>query len=125
MVYIEEGKDSFLFGNDAQSLIDEGTAKFVKEKNPRFLIVDGYPTIFIRWKIGEKSFLDAKERLKDVIFSIDADEIILDHHIVRDIDYKEKIIDIFELAVNMNKRIITTAEFLDCENLFWKHGEKI
>jgi len=47
MVYIEEGKNSILFGSDAQSLADKEALKFVEEKNPQVLIVDGYPTIFV------------------------------------------------------------------------------
>jgi hypothetical protein len=50
MVYIEESKESILFGSDAQSLADDEALKFVKDKNPKLLIVDGYPTIFVGWK---------------------------------------------------------------------------
>jgi predicted metallo-beta-lactamase superfamily hydrolase len=118
MVYIEEGKDSFLFGSDAQSLADKDALEFVKEKNPKLLIVDGYPTIFVGWKMKEKNFLNAKENLKEVIKHIDAERIILDHHIVRDLEYKEKMKDIFDVAKELKKEVLTAAEFLELENFF-------
>jgi predicted metallo-beta-lactamase superfamily hydrolase len=118
MVYIEECKESILFGSDAQSLADDEALKFVKEKNPKLLIVDGYPTIFVGWKMQEKSFLEAKENLKEAIKHIDAKKIILDHHIVRDLNYREKIQDVFELAEKLKKEILTAAEFLKLDNLF-------
>ena len=118
MVYIEEGKESILFGSDAQSLADYEALKFVKEKNPKLLVVDGYPTIFVGWKMQEKNFLEAKENLKEAIKHIDAKKIILDHHIVRDLNYREKIVDVFELAEELKKEILTAAEFLKLDNLF-------
>ena len=118
MVYIEEGKESILFGSDAQSLADDKALKFVKEKNPKLLIVDGYPTVFVSWKMQEKNFLEAKENLKEAIKHTDAKKIILDHHIVRDLNYREKITDIFELAKELKKEILTAAEFLKLDNLF-------
>jgi len=124
MVYIEEGKDSILFGSDAQSLADEKALKFVKEKNPKLLILDGYPTIFVGWKIDEKNFLNAKENLKEAIRNVDAEKIILDHHVVRDLDYKERIRDVLELAEELDKKILTAAEFLNVENLFLEAWRK-
>jgi predicted metallo-beta-lactamase superfamily hydrolase len=124
MVYIEEGKDSFLFGSDAQSLADKDALQFVKEKNPKFLIVDGYPTIFVGWKIQEKNFLNAKENLKEAIREIDAKKIILDHHIVRDLYYKEKMKDVYELGEQLKKEILTAAEFLKLDNFFLEAWRK-
>jgi predicted metallo-beta-lactamase superfamily hydrolase len=118
MVYIEEGKESVLFGSDAQSLADYEALKFVKEKNPKLLVVDGYPTIFVGWKMQEKNFLESKENLKEAIKHIDAKKIILDHHIVRDLNYREKIVDVFELSEGLKKEILTAAEFLKLDNLF-------
>jgi len=131
MVYVEEREESILFGSDAQSLADEEALKFVKEKNPKLLIVDGYPTVFVGWKMQEKNFLEAKENLKDAIRHTDAKKIIIDHHIVRDLNYREKIQDVFELGKDLKKEILTAAEFFKLENLFleaWrreiKSGEK-
>jgi len=124
MVYIEEGKDSVLFGSDAQSLADKEALNFVKEKNPKILIVDGYPTIFVGWRISEESFLKAKENLKEAIESVDSKKIVLDHHIVRDLYYKEKIGDVIELAESIGKKLLTAAEFLKLDNLFLEAWRK-
>ncbi|MDI6806337.1 MAG: MBL fold metallo-hydrolase [Candidatus Aenigmarchaeota archaeon] len=124
MVFIKSGNDSFLFGSDAQSLADPLALKWVKEKNPKFLIVDGYPTIFIGWRLGEKLFEAAKGNLKEAIEAIDANQIILDHHIVRDIEYKERMKDVFEVAKRLNKKINTAAEFLGIEDFFLEAWRK-
>ena len=124
MVYIEDGKNSLLFGSDAQSLADKDALRFVEEKNPQILIVDGYPTIFVGWKMREENFLKAKENLKEAIMRTDAKKVILDHHIVRDLNYKEKIKDVFEIGESLEKEIITAAEFFQLENFFLEAWRK-
>jgi predicted metallo-beta-lactamase superfamily hydrolase len=124
MVFIEEKNESFLFGSDAQSLADPSALKWVEEKNPNFLIVDGYPTIFIGWKFQEKSFEIAKQNLKEAIEKVNAKQIILDHHIVRDLDYKEKIEGILKEGEKLGKKISTAAEFLGLENFLLEGWRK-
>ncbi|OYT42773.1 MAG: MBL fold metallo-hydrolase [Candidatus Aenigmarchaeota archaeon ex4484_224] len=124
MVYIEKGKDSFLFGSDAQNLADPQALKWVLEKNPKFMILDGYPTIFIGWKKSKKSFEKSKENLRKAILETQAKTIILDHHILRDIHYKEKMKDIFEDAENVGKKILTAAEYYGLENFFLEAWRK-
>ncbi len=118
MVYIEKGKNSFLFGSDAQSLADPKALEWVLEKNPKFLIVDGYPTIFVGWKMSQKSFEKATQNLKKAVEKIEAKIIILDHHILRDINYKEKMKSLFDLAKDLGKKILSAAEFYGLENFF-------
>jgi len=124
MFYLEKGKDSFLFGSDAQSLADPAALKWVLEKNPKFMILDGYPTIFVGWQMSKKSFQLATQNLKKVIEKTQAKTIILEHHILRDLHYKEKLKEIFELAKNLNKKIFTVAEFYGQENLFLEAWRK-
>ncbi len=124
MVYVEKGKNSFLFGSDAQSFADPKAKEWALEKNPRFLIVDGYPTIFVGWRMSQKAFEQAKRNLEEVVKEVEAKTIILEHHIVRDLEYKEKMREIFELAESLGKKIYTAAEFLGVENFFLEAWRK-
>ena len=124
MFYLEKGKDSFLFGSDAQSLADPAALKWVIEKNPKFMILDGYPTIFVGWQMSKKSFELATQNLKKAIEKTQAKTIILEHHILRDLKYKEKIKEVFEVARKLKKKILTAAEFYGQENLFLEAWRK-
>jgi predicted metallo-beta-lactamase superfamily hydrolase len=124
MVFIKEKNESFLFGSDTQSLADPSALKWVEEKNPNFLIIDGYPTIFLGWKFEEKSFEIAKQNLKEAIEKVNVKQIILDHHIVRDLDYRKKIEDVFKEAEKLDKKVNTAAEFLGLENFFLEGWRK-
>jgi predicted metallo-beta-lactamase superfamily hydrolase len=124
MVHISEDEDSFLFGSDAQNLADPAALRWVLEKNPHFLSIDGYPTIFIGWKKSKKSFQESLGNLGEAIKKIQARRMILDHHIVRDIRYKEKMKPIFDLAESLGKEIITAAEYYGMNNFFLEAWRK-
>ncbi len=117
MVYIEHGRDTFLFGSDAQNLADPDALKWVLEKNPKFIIIDGYPTILVGWRVSKQSYTESIMNVKKVITDTDAKIIILDHHIVRDKKFKEKTKELVELAEQHGKRLVTAAEYYGLENL--------
>ena len=123
MVFIKE-KESFLFGSDAQGLADLKALEWAIEKNPDIAIIDGYPTIFVGWKMSEKNFLASKENLKKFLEKTKVKKTILDHHIVRDLEYKERMKDLFNLAKEKNKEVLTAAEFLGLENFFLEAWRK-
>lgn len=116
MVHVEKG--GFLFGSDAQGLADPEALKWVLERNPEFMILDGYPTLFVGWRMSQRAFEASKENLKRAVGETDAETILLDHHLLRDLRYREKMEDVFSLAERKGKRLLSAAEFLGLENLF-------
>jgi len=124
MVYLQEGKDSFVFGSDAQSLADPKALEWFIKKNPEFAILDGYPTIFLGWRFNYEGFEKAKQNLKEAMIQTQVKKIILEHHIVRDITYKGKIEDLFKVAQQNKKQILTAAEFYSLQNLFLEAWRK-
>jgi len=122
MVYVEKG--GFLFGSDAQSLADPAALDWVLKKNPEFMILDGYPTIFVGWRMSQRSFEASKENLKRAIAETSAETVILDHHILRDVNYREKMGDVLELAERKGKEVLSAAEFLGMENFFLEAWRK-
>ncbi len=116
MLYVEKG--GFLFGSDAQSLADPEALRWVLEKNPEFMILDGYPTLFVGWRMSQKAFEASAENLKRAVGETQAETILLEHHLLRDLNYREKMKGVFELAERKGKRLLSAAEFLGLENLF-------
>ena len=124
MVYVSDGKDSFLHGSDAQNLADPKALKWVIKKNPKHIIIDGYPTIFLGWKKSMKSFQESLKNLKKAIESIQAREVIIDHHLVRDVGYESRIAEVYEHARKLGKKIITAAQFYGMSNFFLEAWRK-
>jgi predicted metallo-beta-lactamase superfamily hydrolase len=124
MVNIRKGRASFIHGSDAQNLADPDALKWVLEHKPTFLIIDGYPTILMGWRVSKKSFVESMENVKKAVIDTPAKTIIIDHHIVRDKNFKEKMKDIYELAEKHGKKVLTAAEYMGMENLLLEAWRK-
>ncbi len=124
MVNIKKGKGSFVHGSDAQNLADPAALEWVLEKKPTFIIIDGYPTILMGWRVSKRSFEESMEGLAKVITEAPAKTIIIDHHIVRDKNFKERMKDLYDLAEKHKKKILTAAEYLGLENLLLEAWRK-
>jgi predicted metallo-beta-lactamase superfamily hydrolase len=124
MVNIRKGRASFIHGSDAQNLADPDALKWVLEHKPTLLIIDGYPTILMGWRVSKKSFVESMENVKKAVTDTPAKTIIIDHHIVRDKNFKEKMKDIYELAEKHGKKVLTAAEYMGMENLLLEAWRK-
>ncbi len=124
MVYIEYGRDSFLHGSDAQNLADPDALKWVLEKNPKTMVIDGYPTILVGWRVSKQSYVESIDNVKKVITDTDVKTIILDHHIVRDKKFREKIKELVELGREYGVEIMTAAEYYGLDDLLLEAWRK-
>lgn len=99
-----------LHTSDVSGPIYDKAKDYIIKENPDLIIIDGPPTIFLGWRFSQKNLEDAKENLLKIISSIDC-EIVLDHHLLRDLRYKERLKKVYEKG-----DVKTVAEFLGKEN---------
>ena len=124
LVNVKKGRASFVHGSDAQNLADPDALKWILEKRPTFMIIDGYPTILMGWRVSKKSFEESMENVIKAIKETPAKTIIIDHHIVRDKNFKEKMKPIYEAAESVGKKVLTAAEYMKMENLLLEAWRK-
>ena len=111
MVSIEEEK-KILFASDVQGPVYEKAKEYIIEENPNLLIMDGPPSYFLGWKFSIKNLEKAEKNLIEILEKIDC-ELILDHHLLRDIDYRKRMKNLYELY---SGRIKTFAEWNGLKN---------
>ena len=112
MVTINDGEQKIIHASDVQGPVTKDAATYILDQKPDLLIIDGPPTIFLGWKFSRKSLQDASDNLVEIIERLDC-EIILDHHLLRDLKYK----DVFSEPYKRGKKKIKTfAEYLGKEN---------
>lgn len=124
MLHVYNKAMSLVYGSDAQNLADNKAKEWVIEKKPDLLIVDGFPTNFIGWRISQEKFEMATKNLIDVLERSSVKKIILEHHALRDLDYRKKLTLIFKKAEEINIEIQTFAEFIGLDNLFLEGHRK-
>ena len=120
MVSVKDGGSTFVFGSDAQSLADPAAVDWVIKEDPDFLILDGFPTNFIGWRVSKAEFEEATNNLLKTIKTVRAEKIVLDHHLLRDLKYKEKVKPVYETE----KTVFSAAEYLGMENFFLEAWRK-
>ncbi len=120
MVCVTDGGSTFVFGSDAQSLADPAAVDWVIKEDPDFLILDGFPTNFIGWRVSKAEFEEATNNLLKTIKTVRAEKIVLDHHLLRDLKYKEKVKPVYETE----KTVFSAAEYLGMENFFLEAWRK-
>jgi len=112
MVSIDDGEQKFLHGSDAQGIIVDETADWIIKENPDVMVIDGPPLIFVGWRMGKKIIDNSIKNDIRILEKTKVKTIIFDHHVVRDLKYKEKMKEFFEKAEELEKSVVTAAEFI-------------
>lgn len=112
-VCVEAG-ETFLFTSDVQGPLLEEHVEFIMEKSPGTLFVDG-PSTYISSPGSETELRRANEFLKRIIRETDVERLVVDHHLARDLEYRECIAPVLEAGEEAGVSVGVAAEFLDVE----------
>ncbi|MEM4160647.1 MAG: MBL fold metallo-hydrolase [Thermoplasmata archaeon] len=107
---IEEKGEVLVHASDVQGPILEESANVLIEMEPDILVIDGPPSYFLGWKFSTRDLERANANLVRIIEETGA-KIILDHHLLRDLAYRERCAQVYAYP-----DIYTFAEFLGREN---------
>jgi predicted metallo-beta-lactamase superfamily hydrolase len=106
MTTIDTGALKILHSSDVQGPVAKNTTEYIINQSPDLLIMDGPPTLFLGWKFSKKHLDEAQENLARIIQETQCD-VLLDHHLLRDLKYQER----FPLPYSqMGEKIKTFAE---------------
>ena len=117
-VSVKSGGESVLFTSDVQGPVSEEHVKFILENTPQTLIVDGPPTYLLGGSFKEEDLQLANQLLTKIVRSLVAhglDTVILDHHLLRDLNYKERVKPVYEVGAELGVKLSTAAEFIGRE----------
>ena len=124
IVSIDDGKEKFLHGSDAQGPSVDETTEWIIKENPDIAVIDGCATLFIGWRSGKWVLEASNENDIKILTQTKVETLILDHHLVRDLHYKNKIQPVLEKGNELNKKVITAAEFLNKKPVFLEAWRK-
>jgi predicted metallo-beta-lactamase superfamily hydrolase len=107
--------EKLLHASDVQGPQTITATDWIISENPDILILSGYPTLLIGWRSSKFGLLESNQNLMKILSQTKVNTIILDHHLVRDLHYLNKIEEVLKTAEKLNKKVITAAEFLGKE----------
>lgn len=107
--------EKMVFSSDVEgpSLVEQ--ADFILRENPDLLILDGPMTYMLGYRYSQESLARSVANITKIISETTVKVLILDHHLLRDQNYKAKLANVYECAEENGVRVLSAAEYVGRE----------
>lgn len=122
MTTIEYKGEKFMFAPDVQGPMSTRTLEIIDKEKPQLIMIGGPPLYLSGFRVDGNQIKAALGNLEKVVKIVP--NVILEHHILRDENWRDNIKNVFEVADEVGCRILTAAEFLGKENTFLEAERK-
>ncbi|MGB9713577.1 MAG: hypothetical protein ACPLZC_01210 [Candidatus Bathyarchaeales archaeon] len=116
MATIECQDEKFMFAPDVQGPMSPRTLNIIVEEKPQLLMIGGPPLYLEKFRVGSEQIRVGLRNLEKVVEVVPCT--VLEHHILRDENWREKTASVFERARVVGHRVFTAAEYMGEENAF-------
>ena len=110
-VSIKSNNEKFLHTSDVEGPSLEDQIDFILKEKPNVLFVDGPMTYMLGYRYSYKSLEMSNNNLVKAIKVTNLHTLVLDHHFLRDLNYKARIKPVYEAAEKREVKVVTAAEF--------------
>ncbi len=115
MVLVEEEGYRILHTSDVQGPMHDKSLELVLEWNPNKIILCGPPTYFEGYKVPSEWVRKGLENMTKLLSVKGLETLIVDHHLLRDLDYVERIDELVRLSKVVGVRVLSAAEYMGLE----------
>ncbi len=115
MVRVSCGEGSAVYCSDVQGPADPEALKKLIEwgrEGIDVLVLGGPPTYFAGFKVPVEAVEKGLKGLMRVIKEVRPEALIVDHHLLRDLNYREKIEEHIKVARETGVKLLTAAEYM-------------
>jgi predicted metallo-beta-lactamase superfamily hydrolase len=110
-VSISCGGEKMVFTSDVEGPSVADQADFILQESPDLLILDGPMTYMLGFRYSQKSLELAIENINRIIAETAVRTILVEHHFMRDLKYKERIPGVYDCAAENDVTVMTAAEY--------------
>ena len=115
-VSIKEGDFGFVFTSDVEGPSVDEQAKFILDEDPDLVYLDGPMSYMLGYRYSKASLAYSISNIIDILEKTKIEKLIVDHHFLRDMNWKDRIKDVFITAAKQDVKVLTAAEYLGLEN---------
>lgn len=115
-VLISEEDFSFLYTSDVEGPCLEDQIKYILDENPQVIYLDGPLSYMLGYRYSMESLKNSVKNMEIILKNTKVQKMIVDHHLLRDIIWKNRIKNVYDVAKKMGKKVITAAEYLGLKN---------
>jgi len=116
MTTIECQGEKFMFAPDVQGPMSKRSLELIMTEKPNSLIIGGPPLYLAGFRVDEEQFQAGLRNLEKVVITVPCT--ILEHHFLRDENWREQAKNVFAKAYKAGHKVLTAAEFLGQRNTF-------
>jgi len=110
-VSIKSNNEKFLHTSDVEGPSLDDQIDFILKEKPNVLFVDGPMSYMLGYRYSYRSLEIANTNLVKALNEKNLQTLVLDHHFLRDLNYKLRIKPVYEAAEKLGVKVITAAEF--------------
>jgi predicted metallo-beta-lactamase superfamily hydrolase len=110
-VSISCGGEKLVFTSDVEGPSVDDQVEFIIQENPDLVILDGPMTYMLGFRYSRKSLTSSIENIQRIMRETSVKSIVLEHHFMRDLHYKEWIAEVYEYAAEKGVKVSTAAEY--------------
>ena len=111
-VSVRAGGEAFLYTSDVQGAPRPEHLGFILSEGPGLVYLDGPPTYLMGQGFGPDDLRASLRNIGEVIGSARVHTLIIDHHLLRDAEWRNEIREVVQRAMAEGKKIVTAAEYL-------------
>ena len=108
---IKSNNEKFLYTSDVEGPSLQEQIDFILKEKPNVLFVDGPMTYMLGYRYSYKSLEVSNNNLVQTIRETSLNTLVLDHHFLRDLNYKARVKPVYEAAEKRKVKVVTAAEF--------------
>jgi hypothetical protein len=108
---IKSDNEKFLHTSDVEGPSLQDQIDFVLKEKPNVLFVDGPMTYMLGYRYSFKSLEISNNNLVKAVKETSLNTLVLDHHFLRDLNYKIRIKPVYEAAEKRKVKVVTAAEY--------------
>lgn len=110
MTTIDYEDERMLFAPDVQGPMDNTTLRTILAEKSQLLIIGGPPCYLAGFRVDEQQIRFGLKNLETLAKTVPV--IVVEHHLLRDVEWRDSAKRIFRSAQDFGNKIITAAEFL-------------
>jgi len=109
---VRDSSQSFLYTSDVQGFPLDSQTRFVIDKKPDVIFADGPSTYMLGLNYPVEAFESSLRNTLRVLREAFPSTVILDHHLLRDLEWKTRLNSVFEEAERLDAILLTAAEYV-------------
>ncbi len=124
-IAVRRDDECFVFSSDVEGPSIDDQAEFILRQNPDTIYIDGPMSYMLGYRYAQASLNKSVENLVKILETTKVENLILDHHLLRDLEWRQKLSKVFDVATKLGKRVVSAAEFAGKEELMLEARRKV